>query len=330
MSRSTAYLWAGGATLMLVTLVVARDDRAYEPALLVTAGFAYVVSLFAFAIRLLPARAIEPLIALATVTICTAIALGGASVSMYDLFLVWVPLWTFSFLPWRRAAPQLVLMVVAYVVALLVSGPPGDVVGARSAMLIGTLFATAAFVGLLKARVDRLMLELSDAARHDSVTGLLNRRGFEEAYESELDRARRSGRPLSLLVADLDHLKEINDRLGHQAGDTALEQVGAALTDVARRIDSVARTGGDEFAVLLPDTDAPGALVMAERLCAAVRTTGTEWRMPLTLSVGGATYAGGRDGDEELVRRADEAAYAAKRLGRDRAVLFSSRDPVRA
>ena len=114
------------------------------------------------------------------------------------------------------------------------------------------------------------MASLDDAARTDPLTGLLNRRGFEELFEIELERARRERPPVRAARGDLDGFKRVNDRFGHQAGDSALAAWPRTCSEWKRRIDTAARIGGEEFALLLPETDEHGAFLVAERLRRAV------------------------------------------------------------
>jgi diguanylate cyclase (GGDEF)-like protein len=183
--------------------------------------------------------------------------------------------------------------------------------------------AAAALVGIQRATANRLIWRLSDAAVTDALTGLLNRRGFQELIETELERARRSGQPLSLIIGDLDHFKALNDRFGHGAGDRALEQLALILDTAKRRIDTAARIGGEEFAVVLPDSDQHAAYILAERMRREVRETFMYSPYELTISLGVATFPVHGPTVETLVAQADEALYAAKALGRDRTVLYS-------
>jgi diguanylate cyclase (GGDEF)-like protein len=183
--------------------------------------------------------------------------------------------------------------------------------------------ATAGLVGLQRANANRLIWRLSDAAVTDALTGLMNRRGFQELIETELERARRSGQPLSLIIGDLDYFKALNDRFGHGAGDRALEQLALILDTAKRRIDTAARIGGEEFAVVLPDSDHHAAYILAERMRREVRDTFVYEPYELTISLGVATFPLHGSSVEALVAQADEALYAAKALGRDRTVLYS-------
>ena len=156
---------------------------------------------------------------------------------------------------------------------------------------------------MLSERIERLVGELRLAASTDPLTGLLNRRALGARVAHELARARRTGEPFAAMVIDVDRFKQINDTRGHAAGDATLVELAAMLTRELREIDSVARTGGDEFAVLLPATGATGVRATAERLAE---------RAAVKISIGTAVY--GLDGHtaDELARAADAALYAAK------------------
>ncbi|GJG85690.1 hypothetical protein tb265_08710 [Gemmatimonadetes bacterium T265] len=177
---------------------------------------------------------------------------------------------------------------------------------------------------------DRMRTQVATIILTDPLSGCVNRRGFEQQLARELARAERAGAPLALLAVDVDHFKRVNDEFGHLAGDAVLREVGAVLRAGARAGDVVARVGGEEFLVVLPDTDAAGAAALAERVVAAAREhvyPGLPAGRRVTVSAG--TAAVGRVTDlgiaEELKARADHALYAAKRGGRDRAVAWGGR-----
>lgn len=169
--------------------------------------------------------------------------------------------------------------------------------------------------------------ELERLASTDALTGLLNRRRFEEAGLAEIDRAQRYDRPFSLLLVDLDHFKNVNDTFGHNAGDAALRAAAQRVLISVRTTDVVARYGGEELIVLLPETDEAEARVVAERIRATIGAQPVEHEgsvIGLTASVGGAQY-GDQDSDlARLIGRADTALYRAKQSGRNR-VAFSER-----
>jgi diguanylate cyclase (GGDEF)-like protein len=151
----------------------------------------------------------------------------------------------------------------------------------------------------------------------DDLTGLYNRRFFEQELRREAERGRRFGRSLALVMIDVDHFKSYNDRFGHRAGDDALRGVAACLVGAAaRRVDAVTRYGGEEFAVLLAETEAEGARLVAERIREVVAES-QEFLCPLTVSAGVTALRGDSAEAETLVLRADEALYRAKREGRN-------------
>ncbi len=156
----------------------------------------------------------------------------------------------------------------------------------------------------------------------DELTGLFNYRHFALALDLEMERSRRSGKPVALLMFDLDHFKHFNDRWGHEAGNMALRHVGRLIQNTVRRLDIPCRYGGEEFAVILPDTALHAASVLAERLRVVVAGAPVNWDgnlIPLTCSIGVDVHtAGDRDDARGFVRRADAWLMQAKRDGRNR------------
>jgi diguanylate cyclase (GGDEF)-like protein len=161
---------------------------------------------------------------------------------------------------------------------------------------------------------------LSMQARTDDLTGLFNRRHFHERLGAELARVRRSGEPAALLLLDVDDFKAVNDRYGHPVGDTVLRAFAGLLQDVVRGADVVCRTGGEEFAVILPGADAEEAVAAAHRLVDAVRDGRIGPEGALTASVGLAVAPAEGDTVATLFRAADDRLLAAKAGGKDRAV----------
>jgi diguanylate cyclase (GGDEF)-like protein len=159
--------------------------------------------------------------------------------------------------------------------------------------------------------------QLEELATTDALTGLKNRRAFNEALETAALLASRQGFPLSIVLLDVDHFKSYNDSFGHLAGDEVLREIGRLLLGGVRAHDVAARYGGEEFVVLLPFAEADEARVFSERIWIAIGSH--RWPMrPVTASLGVATDAGGICGAAELLERADRALYESKRVGRDR------------
>jgi len=161
----------------------------------------------------------------------------------------------------------------------------------------------------------RLLEVLAEQARTDRLSGLLNHRAMEEALTEQLQRRLRHGEPAALLMIDIDHFKQINDRFGHAIGDAAIELLAEVLRATQRGIDRCGRWGGEEFLVLLPQQDQAGALACAERFRRALAERGP--RPAFTVSIGVATLAADDAGWDSWLRRADAALYAAKTRGRD-------------
>jgi len=166
----------------------------------------------------------------------------------------------------------------------------------------------------------RLDFEKSLAAT-DPLTGLANSRVFYERLHAEVDRSRRYGHPFTLLYADIDDFKSVNDSLGHAAGDKALRAVAEAMRRSTRRSDTLARLGGDEFAGLFPETDGAMAGAVAAKLLACVHAAARENGMDLTFSIGAISFDQPMDDDVEMLRRADNLMYEAKKGGKNRIVL---------
>ncbi len=186
-----------------------------------------------------------------------------------------------------------------------------------------------------KERAESLAMELKEAnerlrtlAFRDGLTGLYNHRYFQEIMEREIKRAARYQRPLSLILIDIDHFKQINDTFGHQRGDQVLKTLGKIIENTIRTSDIAARYGGEEFAIILPETDLKGAAVLAERLRKAVEScpmdlNGTMTK--ITISLGVTTYMGGQKEvkKSKIIDAADRALYNSKEKGRNRVSLIA-------
>lgn len=210
---------------------------------------------------------------------------------------------------------------------------------ARLLFAIGVLLATAIFFGaffiypLIRQQVQeqgklRAMTEtlsarsvtLEHAALTDSLTGMQNRRFFDEALREYLDAFGRIDRPVGLMIIDLDHFKAINDTHGHDIGDKVLKEVAACLRELTRYHDVVARLGGEEFAIVAANLDDAGLIAFAERVRKAVSAlvvVNGNIRLKVTASLGLAVW-NGKETAAELYRRADQRLYQAKGLGRNR------------
>jgi len=170
----------------------------------------------------------------------------------------------------------------------------------------------------------KLFEKIQRQATSDGLTGLINHKTFYEILEKELWRSRRYGGQISLIMVDIDNFKKINDTYGHRAGDKVIREISAKIKECIRQIDTAARYGGDEFAVILPNTSLAEATIAAERMVAAVSHTPTTWKkdqIALSISVGVGQY----DADttpEDITSRSDQALYTAKRAGKNTVKIF--------
>lgn len=183
------------------------------------------------------------------------------------------------------------------------------------------VYPTLASFAFLLMHVERVNGSLQRLAATDALTGALNRRALESLAVRTLSEARRHRRPTSLLMIDADHFKRVNDTYGHEAGDAILVQLTERIGRTLRLEDAVARVGGEEFVVLLPGTPVTEAVRVAERIRSLVRERSFlhgDDEILLTVSIGVAEQGSDEADFEQLLRRADDAMYAAKRAGRDR------------
>ena len=178
----------------------------------------------------------------------------------------------------------------------------------------------------------KLFEKSQQLAQTDGLTGMYNHRTFYETLEAELRRSQRHGGALSIIMADIDNLKPINDTYGHRAGDLAIKQVARRLGACIRQIDIASRYGGDEFAIILPNTSLPDAIVVAQRMVEMVKATPMIWEqneIPLSVSVG----VGQHDPESapgDVTKATDQAMYAAKQSGKGRVSVFEHTSTIGA
>jgi diguanylate cyclase (GGDEF)-like protein len=172
--------------------------------------------------------------------------------------------------------------------------------------------------------VTELNRELAEQARTDYLTGAMNRRSMEEAARRETARSLRHGSPLCIIIIDIDHFKRLNDEFGHAAGDLALQALVSQVKSMLRGQDLFARTGGEEFAILLPDTPASAAILTAERVKQALEALEIPFEtgpIHFTVSAGVAQFDAAQGGWEAMMRNADAAMYEAKKYGRNLVIV---------
>jgi diguanylate cyclase (GGDEF)-like protein len=167
---------------------------------------------------------------------------------------------------------------------------------------------------------------LEKLAMTDFLTGLFNRRFFIQRSTDEVKRAKRNAEPLALLMLDFDEFKKVNDTFGHETGDLALQQVASVMSTSLREIDILGRMGGEEFAVLLPNTSLEEALLLAERVRQSIENISFEKSkglLKITASIGVAAFTDEMSDIDDLIRNADNALYQAKANGRNCVVAYN-------
>ena len=322
--RFSKVLWALGTVIVFAVMPL------YPPTAVVgTAGWWVVAACGPIAVAMLFLTSRETIgfrgllfvtyVGLALVTALQVLAGPDAPYLVVDLLLVCAVALTH---PMRVAMPFAAATVASRIgLAFLESGDrTGAVVNAAMECVIWVILA-ANLCGVMR-QVREQRLQLRDDRSLDGLTGLLNRLAFDELLETQIAAHRSSGRALSLIIADVNGFKQLNDRHGHLEGDRQLVALSAAIASAVRPGDICFRWGGDEFAVLLPDTDDAGAALVCDRLCVVVAAACCELE-PLTIGVGHATLSSDEDGSA-LTARADAMLMAGKRARGTDAAAYSS------
>jgi diguanylate cyclase (GGDEF)-like protein len=306
-ARVMGVLYGTGAALVLISYLLPHPPASNDGAILALAGVAALVSagLFGFAPRL-PSWLLQVIIGLGSLLISLSIYFAGQP-SAYAAMFIWVVLVSAFFFPGRPTAVQLAWLLAAYAVVLF-SIPSTGYSPLTRLLLTAIAFATAAgVVSWLSEAASRRVEDSESRARTDPLTGVANRRWLDEELTRELAWAKRHQAPLCAAIIDLDDLKLYNDRHGHLAGDHLLISAVEAWRDVIRPSDFIARVGGDEFMMLMPDCSEESGLAVLARVREATPDGGS-------CSAGLALWDE-REGALSLFERADAALYTAKRNG---------------
>ncbi len=326
-ARAFGTIYSVGGLAAVVILLFGEGADRDTAAMVMIAASALVLGGVCFVVyRHLPTAFFQAMLTLGTLLITGAVAAAApGSEGAYGFFYVWVVLGAFLFFPRRSATLQALFAAAAYAAVLAAEDAPFS--GTLVLIAVATLGGSAAIVGLLMARLETVAVGLATEAHTDPVTAIGNRRQFDQRLALELDRARRHGRPLSLVICDLDRFKAVNDALGHEEGDVALRRAAAAIAAGVRSVDAVARLGGEEFGVILPETAREPATRIAERIRVSVSDQFSSYAFKLTASCGVACTDDVAGGGEDLFRAADGALYLAKREGRDRVIAYPVDEP---
>jgi diguanylate cyclase (GGDEF)-like protein len=315
-----ALLFGFGGVLLLLMMLLEGPPGREDGNLAIGAAAAFAVALFIFVgSDRLPLWFLRASPAIGTLLGTVAVYWGGVEAAGSAMYLIWVVIAAAMFLDTGLIIAHGAIAVGAYAFVLSHLEQSDYLDPLRLTMLAATVLVIAVVTGSVASQLRQVLRKLEAAATTDPLTGLLNRRAFDDAFEIELARAKRGHFGLGVVVLDLDGFKRFNDEHGHQAGDLALQRLSRALIRHTRAIDHVGRIGGEEFAVLAPESGTAGSLAMAERLRRAVEIE-FSGHGGLTASCGSAAYP--ENGAERLVLvgAADRAMYEAKALGKNRAI----------
>jgi diguanylate cyclase (GGDEF)-like protein len=310
MARAGGALYGSGALLVIATLVLPHGDVRYPQGVLgVTLVALVAAAILYFQGERLPGWVFPLISPFGSLMVAAAMFWGGAYAYAYSMLFVWAALYSFSFFSAAAATAQYLCIALCAGFYLFVVFHTADSIG-YWLMIAGT----GAVAGVL---IQRLIRQVETLANVDALTGAFNRRTWDVEMPKAMSRAARSGQPVSVAIADLDHFKVFNDEHGHQAGDRLLADVVTIWRAVLRASDTLARYGGEEFSLILDGCAIDEAMGVVEKLRAT---------MPLgrTCSIGVAQWDG-EESPRALLARADAALYEAKRLGRNRSVAAPTR-----
>jgi diguanylate cyclase (GGDEF)-like protein len=310
---------AGGAVTIFLVVINPQYSRGHNTVVLASCGVAIALGLL---LLVLPDRTprwvvrASPLVDTGLIALCTWVARSPTDGT--ELLMVWPVLFASYFLGSRDGWINVAAVVVSYTpTAMVVLGSSGLT---PTVYMAGTTVLAMLIVSALRQQITHLVEALQREARTDGLTGLLNRRAWDEAFHREIARRERQGGSLSLLMIDIDHFKRINDTMGHPAGDAALRRVAALLRTQTRAADILGRVGGEEFAIVLVDCDVDRATERAEQIRARIKDAAQRWPeagMAVTVSIGAAAIPRHAADGSQLMTLADHALYAAKTGGRD-------------
>jgi diguanylate cyclase (GGDEF)-like protein len=311
-----------GSATLLATLPLPDPNTSDHPAIRVIAVLLGLGAVFVW--KLLPGRRwVARVTVIYGILLVSALMAVTRPIEATPFFYLWPMVFSAYFCSRREVAADLVLMWVTLGLALFVwSDDPMKTVLFMGVGVSVTL--TTLVVKLLAEHVTAVISQLVTAADTDYLTGLLNRRAFDVEFRRQCDRADRSDLPLALAMFDLDHFKQVNDRYGHAVGDQVLRDFAALLERELRNGDTLARVGGEEFAVVLFGVGLDDAVAFSERIGRELQKRGGGDKPLLSASAGVAALSNEDSNPAALLLVADRALYAAKAAGRRRVAVWQN------
>jgi diguanylate cyclase (GGDEF)-like protein len=324
-ARSLMYLFLVGAIVAGSALAAQLGPTVDQARIAVTAGGAasIAVALF-FAYDNTPRWALSVFLLMGSLLIEWAVYASNDPQSPFLLFYLWIAFYAFYFLSRTQAILQMAFVGFAYAVVLQRDAETFQASALRWIVFTIAMIVAGLLVRMLRERIDHLLSELDNASRTDMLTGLMDERGWDELLQKELERARRSGNRVGIVVGQIDGEAPLREHLGERHADELISEIGLLLCRTIRLNDEAARVDGELFAVVCPYTDERGATIMAERAATMVRER--EAAEPRTVSFGIASYPRHGTSPDALMLAARHALDEARQLGGDRSVTFFSAD----
>ena len=320
MRRVAVAMFILGSGALLATLSLPDPNTSDHPAIRIIAGLLGLGAVFVW--TAMPGRRwVARLTVVYGILLVSALMAITRPLEATPFFYLWPMVFSAYFFSRREVAADLVLMWATLGLALFVWSvdpmKPFVFLGVGISVTLTTLV-----VKLLAEHVSLVISQLVTAADTDYLTGLLNRRAFDAEFHRQCERAGRSGLPLALALFDLDHFKQVNDRHGHAVGDRVLRNFSALLERELRSGDTLARIGGEEFAVVLFGIGLSDGVAFAERIGRQLQAGGSGDALSLSTSAGVAELSAPQSTPPELLLVADRALYAAKAAGRRRVAVW--------
>jgi diguanylate cyclase (GGDEF)-like protein len=316
MRRVGVAMFLLGSTTLLATLTLPDPDPSDHHAIKIIAGLLALGAVAAWMVGT-DQRWIVRLYVVYGIVVVSALMAVARPIEATPFFYLWPMLFSAYFFTRREVAIDLAIMWVTLGMALFV----WSVDPMKQVLFMGvgvSVTLTAVVVTLLRERLTDVIGQLAEASATDYLTGLLNRRAFDAEFWQQIDRAQRSRVPLALVLFDLDHFKQVNDRFGHAAGDHALHEFAMLLKHEQRSGDTLARIGGEEFAVVLFGVDHDHGVAFAERIGRELERSSLERQPALSASAGVVELSVDEQTPSALLVAADRALYGAKAAGRHR------------
>ena len=324
-ARSLMYVFVVGALVAAAALVSPVSSHIDSVRIAITGGCAGMIAALLFVgYERLPAWTLSVFLLCGSMLIEWSVYAANDPASPFLLFYLWVVFYAFYFLSRVEAALQTVFIGAAYAVVLQSSHESLKTAGVRWIVFTIALVVAGLLVRVMRERIDALLRSLDAQSRSDMLSGLLDDQGFDEILEKELERARRSGNRVGLVIARIDGDDHLRDRVGDRTADELLAAIGREIGGTIRLNDEAARIRDELFAIVCPYTDERGAAIMAERIGTLVRDRYATTDAPQTLSFGVGSYPKHGSTSDALMHAVQQALDEARSLGGDRAVTYFS------